>query len=93
MILVADSGSTKAEWVAAGNETADGSLFTSGISPIYLGEEEIVKLLEKELGSLAGKNFERVYFYGTGCNSTVNEDIVKRALHRFSQFRKGFCRK
>lgn len=90
MILVADSGSTKAEWVAAGNETADGSLFTSGISPIYLGEDEIVKLLEKELGSLAGKNFERVYFYGTGCNSTVNEDIVKRALHRFLNSEKIF---
>lgn len=83
MILVADSGSTKAEWVAAGNGASGGSLFTSGISPIYLSEDEIVKLLEKELGSLAGHDFERVYFYGTGCNGTVNEDIVKRALHRF----------
>ena len=83
MILVADSGSTKAEWVAAGNGTAGASLFTSGISPIYLNEEEIVDLLGKELSSLAGSDFSQVYFYCTGCNSVENENIVKRALHRF----------
>jgi glucosamine kinase len=83
MILIADSGSTKAEWVVVKDGTPGDSFFTSGISPIYLNETGILEVLKKELPALSGQSFSEVYFYGSGCNSEDNNNIVKRAVGKF----------
>jgi glucosamine kinase len=83
MILIADSGSTKAEWVVAENGIARDSIFTSGINPYFLSSDEITELLRKELSPLAGQSFSKVIFYGTGCNNTEKENVVKGAIGEF----------
>lgn len=82
MILVADSGSTKTEWKIIENGNPVESLFSSGINPYFLSSEEIYQLLKKELGAFSGYTFNKIFYYGTGCNSDSKNNIVKEALTR-----------
>lgn len=83
MILVADSGSTKTEWKTITDGKAGESLFTGGINPYFLRSDEIYLLLTTELASMKGLSPEKIYFYGTGCNSESKNNVVGEALHRF----------
>jgi N-acetylglucosamine kinase-like BadF-type ATPase len=83
MILIADSGSTKTEWVVINNKHPEPSLFTNGISPIYLSGNEIISLLRNELSAVKKMPVRKVFFYGTGCNSTENNNRVKEAIGEF----------
>jgi len=83
MILIADSGSTKAEWVIVDDNRPGKSFFTGGISPIYLTREEIIALLRKEMPQLAGLRFTNVFFYGSGCNSVPNNNRVSESIKEF----------
>jgi len=83
MMLIADSGSTKATWGLirdgiAGVDACD----TSGINPFYQDENSILKVLEKEFTLPASPN-HYIYFYGAGCGSPQSKAIVIRALDRF----------
>jgi glucosamine kinase len=83
MILVADSGSTKTEWKIIKEGIPQDSVFSSGINPYFLSGKEIYHLLKKELEDLSELSFSTVYFYGTGCNTVVKENIVRDAIRRF----------
>ena len=83
MILIADSGSTKTEWKVIRDNLPLESIFTGGINPYFLSENGIYQLLEKELTPHYRKAFKKVYFYGTGCNSEMKNNVVKNALSRF----------
>jgi len=83
MILVADGGSTKTEWKTITEGKAGESLFTAGINPYFLRTDDIYQLLSKELGALNGQMPDRIFFYGTGCNSESKNNVVKDALLRF----------
>jgi len=85
MILVADSGSTKTEWKILKDGDPLESIYTSGINPYFLSNEEIYNLLQKEAGELSKIIFRKIYFYGTGCNSESKFYTVKEALTRFFQ--------
>lgn len=80
--LIADSGSTKAEWCLLDGKKKK-IITTQGISPYFLSAEQIQHLLEKELLPKLKNNLpDEVYYYGTGCLSTDNVKLVKRALHK-----------
>ena len=83
MILIADSGSTKTEWVVLNNSQPEPSIFTNGISPIYLSGNEIISLLKKELTEIQHLPVKKVFFYGTGCNSIENNKRVSDAIGEF----------
>jgi N-acetylglucosamine kinase-like BadF-type ATPase len=83
-ILIADSGSSKTEWRIIENGIPGGSFFSSGINPYFLSSKEIYSLLNSEIKPEVEKRFNNIYFYGTGCNSDLKEDIVRKALARFT---------
>jgi glucosamine kinase len=83
MILLADSGSTKAEWRIIKSDTIRKSHFTSGINPYFLSSAQIFNLLNEELGDLSRIKPEKIYFYGTGCNSDSKNLVVRQALENF----------
>lgn len=82
MILVADGGSTKTEWKIISEGIPSESIITSGLNPFFLTGQEIYFHLKKELGSLSGKSFSKVFFYGTGCNSVLKENIIRGAIEK-----------
>jgi N-acetylglucosamine kinase-like BadF-type ATPase len=81
-ILIADSGATKCEWCLL-HDGRQKKLDTQGISPYFLDEAGIVKVMEKELKpSIARWQVDAVYYYGTGCKDPGNQKLVKRAIRR-----------
>lgn len=78
--LIADSGSTKAEWCLVQGKKKT-TFFTQGISPYFLDGPQIQQVLLTELIPSLGKvKIDEVFFYGTGCKSPINNKLVKSAL-------------
>lgn len=76
MILVADSGSTKVDWVAIKKDGTIVSVKTAGINPVFITKEKIVNILEMSLVPVIGSEVEKVYFYGAGVVSdSVSDDL------------------
>lgn len=68
MILIADSGSTKTEWVAVHNGEVACTLKTSGINPVYQLPSEILEEIKSNVApAMASMNISKVFFYGAGC--------------------------
>ncbi len=67
-MLIADSGSTKTDWVVCRNEEAVLKFNTQGINPFMLGDEALQTILADEmLPRLSGWEPAEVRFYGAGC--------------------------
>ena len=78
--LIADSGSTKAEWCLLDGKKKK-IFYTQGLSPYFLTSDQIQDIIEKELKvkmKLAVP--DEIFFYGTGCSSPDNKKSVKKAL-------------
>ncbi len=79
MILIADSGSTKAAWTILSDTGIAETVITSGINPFYQDSRQIALQLHHEF-TLVQKKFDAIYFYGAGCLNHEKEEIVKEAL-------------
>jgi len=80
--LIADSGSTKAEWCLL-EGTRKKIITTQGISPYFLNSQQISALLAKELlPHIKGKKPAELYYYGTGCMDPKNVRLVKKAIQQ-----------
>ncbi|MGZ8559290.1 MAG: N-acetylglucosamine kinase [Chitinophagaceae bacterium] len=78
--LIADSGSTKAEWSLLSNGK-EKTILTQGISPYFLNKEQVVDLLKKELiPALKNIQVDEIYYYGTGCANPDNAKLIKKAI-------------
>ena len=82
VILLADSGATKAEWcLVSGSKKR--TIFTQGISPYFLNTGQITTLLHDELvRKLKNIHIDHIYYYGTGCANPENAKSVKKALQK-----------
>jgi N-acetylglucosamine kinase-like BadF-type ATPase len=82
MILVADSGSSKTDWLLKQPGQEATPFRTPGLNPYFLTEKEIVKILQTQAPDLVAYNTEikEVYFFGAGCSSPDRHEIVSNAL-------------
>jgi N-acetylglucosamine kinase-like BadF-type ATPase len=84
MKLIADSGSTKTEWVLTDNGNAVKSLLTKGYNPYYFDKLVLHDIVANELLPVIGQaEVTEIYFYGAGCSTSVNNNVVKRVLWSF----------
>ncbi len=83
MILVADSGSSKTDWMAySPNKTL--SFSTQGINPYFVNAHEVVKILSKNRDlSAYATSIKEVYFFGSGCSSPDKHEIISNGLSTF----------
>jgi N-acetylglucosamine kinase-like BadF-type ATPase len=80
VILIADSGATKAEWCLLNNGKKK-TVFTPGISPYFLSTNAIADLVQQQLAAKIKKTaVDFIFFYGTGCANPENAKSVKKAL-------------
>jgi N-acetylglucosamine kinase-like BadF-type ATPase len=80
--LIADSGSTKAEWCLIDGKKKK-TFFTQGLSPYFFSAEQIQKILEQELKpKMKLIQPDEVFFYGTGCSNPNNVKLVKKAIQK-----------
>jgi glucosamine kinase len=82
MILVADSGSSKTDWLLAVSLQDPLQFRTGGLNPYFLGEKEMVKLLQDQGADLIAyaPEITEIYFFGAGCSSPDRHEIVSNAL-------------
>ncbi|ETN95084.1 BadF-type ATPase [Zhouia amylolytica] len=85
MILIADGGSTKCDWIAV-DETGN-TLFktrTKGVNPALLSKKEVVERIAEspELSSHKAE-VKKVFFYGAGCGMEKQQKGLAKAFKRF----------
>jgi len=86
MILIAESGSTKSDWLLyQGNECVV-ETSTAGFNPYFHSEEWMVEQLQlnPQLVEIA-QRVSSVYFFGAGCSRDDLQKKVHRALKAFFQ--------
>jgi glucosamine kinase len=66
-ILIADSGSTKTDWLFAHDGKSVFQFQSGGINPFYQSKDEIAALLKKEVLHQLPGEVDKVCFYGAGC--------------------------
>lgn len=83
MILIADSGSTKTDWRLVKDNNEITSFSTIGFNPYFIDSDSINKELNKsELIKIRDEELQ-VFFYGAGCSSDVNKDLINFSLKIF----------
>jgi glucosamine kinase len=79
-ILLAESGSTKTDWVLLNGNRAK-HFNTQGINPYFLNQQEILDILEQELGINADKvQLDQIIFYGSGIANSDKKDLLVKCL-------------
>jgi glucosamine kinase len=78
--LIADSGSTKTDWVIIGPGAETKNFQSAGINPFYQTAEEIIPVLETQVMPHLAGAVEKVFFYGAGCADEKSSRPVMNAL-------------
>ena len=84
MIAIAESGSTKCEWVILNNEGEIARNFkTQGFNPDFHSTEFVASTLNntKEL-SILKSDVSKVFFYGASCSSKKLNAIISNGLQK-----------
>ncbi len=81
MILIADSGATKTDWRLQDNDRKIHQLRSNGISPFFQSMEDITNEIKQTLvPNLEADAVNEIHYYGTGCSSDENKNIIQQAL-------------
>jgi N-acetylglucosamine kinase-like BadF-type ATPase len=81
MNVIAESGSTRAEWVLVEDDSVLQREFTEGINPYFQNRREISRTVRLNLPEVFFKRrMGHVYFYGAGCGSEEKKGIVSASL-------------
>ncbi|NAS12345.1 N-acetylglucosamine kinase [Poritiphilus flavus] len=85
MIFIVDSGATKADWIALGEDGEQ--LFmtqTLGLSPEVLTKDVIIERLANNFEiSKNSRKVKRLYFYGAGCGTERMRKFLKKIFKEF----------
>jgi N-acetylglucosamine kinase-like BadF-type ATPase len=84
MLLVADSGSTKADWLLFDGDKITGPIHTMGFNPFFHSSEFVLESLMKseEMKNIRDQ-ITNVKFFGAGCSSDDRNEIIALGLRNF----------
>ncbi|UOB16803.1 N-acetylglucosamine kinase [Abyssalbus ytuae] len=82
MILIADSGSTKCDWVLVENDgTQICEAQSTGLNPLILNENELEETILKIDLLIEKKTLvDKIYFYGAGCGEIEAKNRIRKVL-------------
>jgi len=77
-ILIADSGSTKTDWILISSENGILEIQTTGINPVRDSQDAILLVLEKELQKQIPADYviSEIHFYGAGCVMPFSQGVI-----------------
>ncbi|MBK7666986.1 MAG: hypothetical protein IPJ32_06270 [Sphingobacteriaceae bacterium] len=84
LTLIADSGSTKTDWVLIDRKQILSNLKTIGFNPYFQTKDQISLEIKEHLKPFLKEHIskiEHVYYYGAGCSKEVNCNIVLDGIH------------
>ena len=81
MILIADAGATKIQWVSLQDGLVSDPVETTGFNPYVMDPDILKNTVEKDLLPYINHEFVRqVYYYGAGCSTITKCGIVEDVL-------------
>ena len=82
MILVADSGSTKTNWIALDNKGKTYfKIDTPGLNPAVFQKETLrQRIITKSELNLIRNDVEKIYFYGAGCGTQTARNYLREVF-------------
>ena len=81
MKVIAESSSTRTEWVLVEGKDVIEHAFTEGLNPYFQSRREISHSVRLELPDVFfKKRWEHVYFYGAGCANIEKNKIMESSL-------------
>jgi N-acetylglucosamine kinase-like BadF-type ATPase len=84
MILVADSGSTKTDWIAADPGGPQQLFHTPGFNPFFHDYDFVTESLNANEGLKSIRNnITSVFFFGSGCSSPERMEQIRLPLSHF----------
>ncbi|WP_020402511.1 hypothetical protein [Gracilimonas tropica] len=80
-ILIADSGSTKTEWILVNEKGEKKDFYSEGMNPYFMSKEDMKKNIAAHVADpLAGEEVDKIFFYGSGCGSPKGKETVEQAI-------------
>lgn len=84
MIIIADSGSTKADWKVIKDKKILYTVSTMGLNPFFHSKETIVDALKNGFeNQVKIDDVSNVYFYGAGCSSEERNKFMTSSISTF----------
>lgn len=86
MYIIADSSSTRTEWVLVEGKKIISRAITQGLNPYFLSRREISHCIRLELPEeFFKRRWNHIFFYGAGCSDPEKKKILENSL--IAQFR------
>lgn len=83
MILVADSGSSRSDWMLSLPFDKPLAFTTKGLNPFFVNEKEIERVIHNVSEIIPYiDDITEVYFFGSGCSSPDRRELVSNALSK-----------
>lgn len=80
-ILIADSGSTKTEWILVNKEGGKEYFHTDGLNPYFMSLEQLIQTIDEGIASVLKESVvDEIYFYGAGCGTERSKEVVRKAI-------------
>ncbi|MEI7727487.1 MAG: hypothetical protein WCK09_20425 [Bacteroidota bacterium] len=84
MRLIADSGSTKTTWILIEGEVVKNTITTCGLNPYFHNSETVEAVIMADLAPFLVENhIKEIHFYGAGCSTAYNNNMISDALRVF----------
>ena len=86
MKWIIDGGSTKMEWILLDGEAVKDRFTTEGFNPNYSDRQDLEKMVssvETCHGASLQQTIQSIHYYGTGCGSEQNCQLVKAVLQKY----------
>lgn len=81
MILIADAGATKIQWVVIHDGKAGNPVETAGYNPYFMAPKILEDAVEKDLVPfISPPHIKQVFYYGAGCSTVQKCGIVDDVL-------------
>ncbi|BAO75501.1 N-acetylglucosamine kinase [Winogradskyella sp. PG-2] len=85
MLLIADSGSTKCDWILYKNENENPiRIRTKGLNPAILSKKALKTIINNDIELIKYKELvTSIHFFGAGCGTKKNQKKVDKVLTSF----------
>jgi glucosamine kinase len=81
-ILIADSGSTKTDWILVSPKKESKEWTSQGLNPFFQSKMAMEHILENEVFPQLRVEPHKIYFYGAGCANAQSSQPVREALQK-----------
>lgn len=81
IFLLAESGSSKTDWILADKHQVFVRCQTQGLNPYFVDSKQLASIMKKEvLPQIAQYEVNTVFFYGSGCSADSSKNIIKEGI-------------